>query len=390
MKQQRDANGRFLSNKTPATPTKKAKPSKQKVTQVANPVGKVAPTPPKKMINRIALILDASGSMSGLRAKCLEETNKQIANIKAEAANSGQDTRISIYTFSDHSTKRVVNQEYFQSTPLLTLKDYVTGGGTPLVDAVTEACKDLEALDSKTEDVSFLVVTLTDGDENTSSQYNKTMLPSRLATLQGTDRWSFAFLGPKGCEWFLQRHGVPVGNIQVWEQTEQGLDIANQAVTRGVQSYYQGRTLGVTSTKGFFTTDLSKVTTKDLQKLNDLSDRFVRWTADKEDQVSALVNKKLSSPVLAKKVGSAQYTPGCAFYELMKAEKVQARKDLCVMTRDTGKIYGGVEARKLLGLPENQDCKVKPGNHANFKVFVMSTSLNRVLPRGTEILYKKA
>lgn len=33
------------------------------------------------------------------------------------------------------------------------------------------------------------------------------------------------------------------------------------------------------------------------------------------------------------------------------------------------------------------DAQVKPGNHANFDIFVQSTSFNRKLVRGTKLLY---
>jgi hypothetical protein len=40
----------------------------------------------------------------------------------------------------------------------------------------------------------------------------------------------------------------------------------------------------------------------------------------------------------------------------------------------------------MIGLPANADAKVEPGNHANYDIFVQSTSVNRKLPRGTKLI----
>jgi len=56
------------------------------------------------------------------------------------------------------------------------------------------------------------------------------------------------------------------------------------------------------------------------------------------------------------------------------------------MEKDKKYIYGGSEARNLIGLPDNQYAKVDPYNLSNLKVFIRSDSVNRKLVRGTEII----
>ncbi len=83
------------------------------------------------------------------------------------------------------------------------------------------------------------------------------------------------------------------------------------------------------------------------------------------------------------------YIPGSVFYQLTKTEKIQPQKMVLIMKKGGKGIYGGDEARGLIGLPASEDwieAKVKPGNHANFEIFVQSSSINRKLVRGTKVL----
>jgi hypothetical protein len=56
------------------------------------------------------------------------------------------------------------------------------------------------------------------------------------------------------------------------------------------------------------------------------------------------------------------------------------------MEKGSKAIYGGNAARSLIGLPYGAEAKVEPGNHANYDIFVQSTSTNRKLVRGTKLL----
>lgn len=56
------------------------------------------------------------------------------------------------------------------------------------------------------------------------------------------------------------------------------------------------------------------------------------------------------------------------------------------MEKGKGSVYGGEDARRLLDLPDHVT-KVRPGNHANFDIFIQSTSINRKLKNGTRVIY---
>jgi hypothetical protein len=61
------------------------------------------------------------------------------------------------------------------------------------------------------------------------------------------------------------------------------------------------------------------------------------------------------------------------------------------MEKKKGSIWGGYKARELIGLPTDGSLAiVEPGNHANYDIYVQSTSVNRLLVRGTNFLLRKS
>ena len=78
---------------------------------------------------------------------------------------------------------------------------------------------------------------------------------------------------------------------------------------------------------------------------------------------------------------------GSAFYQLTKPERVQGHKAICIREKHSGKVYSGDAARDLLGVPKGGEIKLYPGKVGNFDVFIQSTSVNRNLLPGTEVLY---
>ena len=82
------------------------------------------------------------------------------------------------------------------------------------------------------------------------------------------------------------------------------------------------------------------------------------------------------------------YINGSAYYQVVKEETVQAYKQVCIQNKKNGKVYSGLNARVLLGLP-NREVKVDPTLFGDFNVFIQSTSVNRKLPRGTLLIVLK-
>jgi hypothetical protein len=177
-----------------------------------------------------------------------------------------------------------------------------------------------------------------------------------------------------------KKFGFPANNIQVWETSSKGIAEAGHTLTRVTTSYMAARSTGVRGTKSLFQLDTSNLTS---QVVLDNLDQIDPKTYD------LLVVRK-DGQAIQEFVESWKYTyiKGAAYYELSKPEKTQANKQILVQNKISGKIYGGSESRKLLGLPD-YEVTVQPSDFKNYRVFCQSNSSNRKLVAGTNLVYFK-
>lgn len=339
------------------------------------------------MKNYIGISRDHSASMRSIARAAARDYNDNIAAINESSKLENQDTIISVVKCGVGRTgaveREAVNSNVSVLKPIAESVYRADGHSTPLFDSVGELISILEkAPDAKDPKVSFLVMAITDGQDNSSRNWSASSLSRKIRELQGTDRWTFIFRVPRGYKSDLSRMGIPDGNILEWDQTERGVETAMVTTRSAFQNFYKARSAGATSTKDFFTTDLSKVSTRTVKsKLIDISDEVDIWNVtDNNDgtQIRDFVERKLRKTM----------KKGAAFYQLTKPEKeVQDYKQIVIRDKKSKAVYSGVEARNILGLPHNGTVKVVPGNHGGYDIFIQSTSVNRKLVGGTQVLY---
>jgi hypothetical protein len=335
----------------------------------------------KGLVNHITFVVDRSGSMRTIRGQVITVFNKQLKSVQTNATKSGQETFVSLYTFDNKVDKAVYFAKQAQAVAKLSTKNYKMGGSTALLDAVGKSITDLKKVKgANTDHVSFLLIVLTDGEENASRLYNAKSLKKIIGEVQKTGRWSLAFLTPKTGVKYLKKFGIPEGNIQDWSATEKGTREMGERVIRGLDTFYASRGQGQRAVSQFFTADMTNVGAKDLKEsLKECSKDFEAWPIASQAVIKDFVDGKL---------GAGKYEKGRGYYELTKPETVQEQKSIAIMDLSNKSIYEGQAARAMLGLPYSGKVKVKPGNHTGFSIFVMSTSLNRVLVKGTTLLYR--
>ena len=317
--------------------------------------------------------------MSSIRDKVISVFNAQLAEIRKNSESLAQQTFVSFYTFQS-----VVDKPRFFAKPILEvapLSRLECTGSTALLDGTGQAIVDLSSIPgAELENVSFLILVLTDGEENSSRKY-KQKLKSMIHSVQATGRWTLAFLVPPDGESALKRFGIPAGNIRAWETSQTGIEQLGQTMQQGLQNFYQARSKGQKSVVGVFTTDLSTVSTTEVKTtLTDATASFVVLPIAADSDIRTFVER--AQP-------GSRYQKGSGYYELTKPELIQEYKEVAIVEKATGKIYVGDDARTLLGLPIAARIKVRPGDHAGFSVYVQSTSVNRRLEAGTTLLYRK-
>lgn len=349
-------------------------PSKKKTTSKK----KTAVTTPVTRTTLVCFVRDHSGSMSHLTSSARDDFNKSLASLREQAKDN---------TILVSSTKIGVGlggiERELTGVPISLVKDlasYDAVGGTPLFDGILDVINAMNVADRKVLDdpgTAFLVIITTDGDENASKQLGQAT--SEIKRLTATDKWTFAFRVPAGSKTaFCRRFGIPEGNVAEWELTDRGLAQATVQTNSSTQQYFATRAAGVTSTKSFFSnlTGVAKATVK--AKLKDISNEVLTWSVDREGLVREFCERKSGKPFLK----------GAAFYQLTKTERrVQDYKTIIIRDKKTSEVFSGIEARNLLGLPHNGTVKIVPGNHGQYDVFVQSTSVNRKVSPGTQMIY---
>lgn len=382
----RDSHGRYV--KQSAAKAKKA---------VAKLVAAATPVVTKPVVkNYIGISRDHSASMSSIARPAARDYNSNIQSIKTESEAQKQDTIVSVvkcgsygtgstrfgYTTNNGVIREISNSSVSKLEPL-NENDYDTSyGSTPLFDSVGDLIEQFESVpDANDPNVSFVVMAITDGGENSSLKWNARSIATKIQQLQATDRWTFVFRVPRGYKSQLTRLGISEGNILEWDQTTRGVEVASQATNVAIRSFMQSRSKGLTSTKDFYTTDLSQVSKATVKaKLVDISGDVKFFDVNAVEAIKPFVERQ----------SGTKYVAGTAFYQLMKKEdEVQDYKQIALRDKKAGKVYSGVEARNILGLPHNGTVKVAPGNHGMYDIFIESTSVNRKLVVGTQVLYWK-
>ncbi len=329
--------------------------------------------------NYFGISRDHSGSMYGIAAPAAADYNELITAIREGSDEYDIDTIVSVVQCGGSGVVREsINSSVNRLKPL-TASQYITSGGTPLFDSIGDLIEQLEAVpDYNDPDVSFVIMSITDGAENGSRKWSGNSIAAKIKELQKTDRWTFTFRVPKGEARNLSRYGIPAGNILEWDTSSAGMQSSTVVTKSAVKSFYAARSVGAQST-GKFYADLSTVTAKEIkQNLVDIS-----------GQVDVYVVGKNNDGVQIRDFVEAQgktFKKGCAFYQLAKTETVQDYKQIAIRDKKAGSVYSGFEARDLLGLPHSGEVKLAPGLHGNYEIFVQSTSINRKLTEGTNLM----
>ncbi|MFD5385755.1 vWA domain-containing protein [Streptomyces sp. NPDC056669] len=336
-------------------------------------------------INHVALVLDASSSMSHLSGKVVDVADQQIAYLARRSKELDQETRVTVYVFADKVECVIYDKDVLRMPSLKQL--YRVGGMTALLAATLKSQRELAQTAQLYGDHSFLTFVLTDGQENASHRCpdaptkNPRELVQAVANLMQTqeDNWTLAVLVPDqmGKREAMQC-GFPKDNIAIWDATStQGLEEAGQVIQQATENFMMGRAQGIRGSRAVFSTGAEAVN-KETIKAAGLT------PVNPSEYQLIPVAREAAIREWVIECGHT-YRTGGAFYQLSKSEKIQARKQIAVLEKKTDRVYTGPEARSLLGLPDTE-VRVKPDHNNDFTIFVQSTSVNRKLVPHTRLL----
>jgi hypothetical protein len=207
--------------------------------------------------------------MDGIRRETVSAFNDQIKAIRATAR--GSDTRVSLITFSTRVDEPMIWNKPVRSLRPIECKDYVPTGFTAMYDAVGSTIARLSDLEeAKDPSVGFLVVVISDGEENHSKEWTSEALARKITVLQKTGRWTFTYLGAnQDLSKISKKIGIPIGNTMAFTATPQGVLHAQSINSAATARYIRARVDGGTPVdQDFYTAkSVSTVSDRNLAKL---------------------------------------------------------------------------------------------------------------------------
>lgn len=329
----------------------------------------------QNLTNHIAFVLDASSSMISVSQDLIKVVDDQVKILARKSQERDQETRVTIYTFSYRFEIHCVVWD-MDVLRLPSIRDlYKPHGNTALIDASLLALEDLGQVPVKYGNHSFLVYVLTDGQENASK--------ATPYTLQGMiekldDTWTVAAFVPDVlAKKAAKEAGFPGGNVAIWDATNAaGVEEAGEAITRVTDQYMTMRSAGGTGTKTLFSMDSTTLNHKTVGTLKELTGFRVETV--KQPSVIKPFIESLGLP----------FVQGNYFFPLIVRTRVSDAKQVLIRHKISGKIYGGPEARRLVGLPDTGEVSISPEPNGEYDLFIQSSSLNRKLIAGHDLLIK--
>ena len=350
----------------------------------------------QNQIDHIAYVVDASSSMQERAEETITVIDNQTAFLAEMSQQTGRETRVTIYIFSDpHRIRCVVFDKDVLRLPSIR-EFYKPDGWTALLDATGLAIEDLKMTMKKYGDHAFLLFAFTDGQENRSQRHSAFSLSTVIKTLDGT--WTVAALVPDvNGKLMARRYGFPDGNISIWNvNSSTGVEEAGETMKAALSNYSGLRSSGGTGTRNLFSTDPSAVNKATIQAagLKPLDPkRYLLIPVTKPVEAQGAVFNKDNKLVweiatFVRNNNGGTYRLGSAYYLLDKQEKIGGNKELAVLEVATSKVFVGDGVRAMIGLSD-KDQRVAPNFNPDYKIFVQSQSPNRHLKSGDKLLVLK-
>jgi len=206
-----------------------------------------------KPVTYVGFIWDHSGSMTGSTELARTNFNEQLTTLKKDADDI--EFLVTVIEFDDKVKEVVVNKpiKFVEE-----MKYYWIGGMTALYDSVARGILKIKSEMEKDirENKAALIIVMTDGMENASSDYSgedgRLRLKSLVEEMEKTDLWTFTFMGAGIDESQAVGMGFRAINTMTFDKTNEGYGASNIAQSFSLSSYSTVRKGGGTKVEAFY------------------------------------------------------------------------------------------------------------------------------------------
>jgi Mg-chelatase subunit ChlD len=184
-----------------------------------------------KSYTHVALVLDASGSMTHLRESTISTMKEFFESLKSPEDK----TVIDLWQF-DERVRHLIDGVDLAQGAGETIENYTTGGCTALYDAICtgidELGKKFAAMSDDDRPDAVVFAILTDGFENSSQQFNVQDVKTRIEHQTGKYNWTFRFLAANQDAVLTGREmGLAAASCETFTACDEGFKMASQKMS---------------------------------------------------------------------------------------------------------------------------------------------------------------
>jgi hypothetical protein len=150
----------------------------------------------KNYILHNLILVDESASMQKMRSTVVQSINDTIATIQnhhSTDCTTGQQQKISLFSFNGLGTKMHRYNEYADQTTPYSIQEYKPNSTTPLLDCIGSSIGMLRSVQLK-YDERVMVTIISDGVENGSKKYCINAVRRLIDCVKGQG-WIFNYIG---------------------------------------------------------------------------------------------------------------------------------------------------------------------------------------------------
>lgn len=203
----------------------------------------VKKTPAKKEI-LVNFILDRSGSMQVIQESTIKGFNEYLNTLKKD----GNKYRFTLTLFDTTVAIPYLDQP-IEKVKELTKETYGPDGWTALYDAV---CSTVNKIKEK-KDQKVITIIMTDGQENSSEEYNQEAMKALIQEKEKKGNWTFVYLGANQDSYAqAQQYGFSKMNTSNYSASARGMNSAMSVLAANTVSFTN---CAASATMDFFSAD---------------------------------------------------------------------------------------------------------------------------------------